>query len=182
MTSLIDDLEADHARFRRYIVWFNEEIGKLAAGGKPDYLLLNLLSTYFAEYPDELHHKKEDIVYTHLADKVRNRRIKLHNLQEQHLEISKRANRFAEIVRLIINDEELPIGEIVEEAASYRDILAAHMSGEEEALFAPARKLLSENDWWEIDRAVGDLYAEEINFDKARSVLAIEKSLDQYDR
>lgn len=182
MTTLIDDLEADHRRFRRYLVWFHEEVGKLAAGERPDYLLLNQLATYFADYPDELHHKTEDIIYARLADKARNRSVALENLQVQHAELSKRANRFVEIVTMIINNEQLPIADVVKEAASYREILTAHMSGEEETLFKPARALLNENDWWEIEQAIGDLHADEVNFDKARSVLAIERSLDQYDR
>lgn len=182
MTRLVEDLEADHARFRRYLVWFNEEVGKLAAGRRPDYLLLNQLATYFAEYPDELHHKKEDIIYARLAEKARARRVALENLHDQHAELSARANRFAEIVLMIINNEQLPVDDVVKEAAAYRDMLIAHMSGEEATLFKPARALLHENDWWEIEQEIGDLYADEINYEKARSVLAIEQWLDEYDR
>lgn len=182
MATLITDLEADHARFRRYLAWLNQEIGKLAAGTSPDYLVLNELATYFADYPDELHHKKEDIVYAHLAEKARRRDLALENLQEQHSELSGRAKRFAEIVLLIINNEQLPIAVIVEEASAYRTILTAHMSSEETSLFEPARTLLKKDDWWEIEQAIGDLYADEINFEKARSVLAIEKLLDSYGR
>lgn len=182
MTTIIDDLEKDHRRFKRYLVWFAEEVAKLPSGETPDYLLLNLLATYFAEFPDELHHKKEDIIYWRLADKARNRRVTLENLQQQHVEISKRANRFAEIVLSIINNEQLPIDSIVEEAAVYRRILSEHMAGEENCLFRPARALLKRDDWIRIDQAIADLYAEEINFEKARSVLAIERALERYDR
>jgi hemerythrin-like domain-containing protein len=182
MATLITDLEADHARFRRYLVWLNQEIGALAAGRRPDYLLLNELAMYFADYPDELHHKKEDIIYAWLAETARSRDIALENLQEQHADLSLRAKRFAEIVLLIINNEQLPIAEIVEEAAAYHAILTAHMSGEETFLFKPARALLKKDDWWEIEQAIGDLYADEINFDKARSVLAIEALLDKHER
>ncbi len=180
MTALIEDLGKDHQRFRRYLVWFSEEIGVLASGGSPDYLLLNMLSTYFADYPDELHHKKEDILYWRVAEKARNKRVSLGNLQEQHIELSVRANRFADIVRSIINNEQLPIDHIVSEAVSYTEILTAHMSSEEDLLFRPARKLLSADDWWNVEQAIGDLLAEEINYEKGRSVLEIEQSLDRY--
>lgn len=182
MARLITDLEADHARFRRYLVWLNQEIITLAAGRRPDYLLLNELAMYFADYPDELHHKKEDIIYTRLAEKARSKDIVLENLQGQHEDLSVRAKRFAEIVLLIINNQQFPVEEIVREAAEYRDTLTAHMSGEETSLFKPARTLLKKNDWWEIEQAIGDLYADEINFDKARSVLEIETLLDRHNR
>jgi hemerythrin-like domain-containing protein len=180
--TIIDDLEKDHARFRKYLIWFHEEVGKLATGETPDYLLLNLLSTYFAEFPDELHHKKEDLVYWRLAEKARTKRVVLINLQDQHEELSKRAHRFADIVMSIINNEQLPIERIVEEAESYRRILSAHMAGEEDALFRPARSLLNKEDWWNIDQAIADLFAADINIQKARSVMALERSLNRYDR
>jgi hemerythrin-like domain-containing protein len=182
MTALIENLEADHKRFRRYLVLFSEEVRNLAQSDGPDYVLLNQLATYFAGYPDELHHKEEDIIYARLVAKARNRRVELINLQQQHAELSKRANHFSDIVLMILNNEQLPIEKIIEEAAAYRNILTAHMTGEEEALFRPARSLLNENDWWEIEQAIGDLYAEQVYYEKTRSILAIEKSLDEYDR
>ena len=182
MATLITDLEEDHARFRRYLAWLNQEIATLAAGQRPDYLLLNELATYFADYPDELHHKKEDIIYARLAEKARGKDIVLEKLQEQHVNLSVRAKRFAEIVMLIINNEQLPIAVIVEGAAAYRSILITHMSAAETSLFEPARTLLNNDDWWEIEQAIGDMYADEVNFEKARSVLAIEAMLDKYER
>ena len=180
MTALIENLEADHKRFRRYLVVFNEEVRNLAQSDGSDYVLLNQIATYFAGYPDELHHKEEDIIYARLATKARSRRVELRNLQQQHVELSHRANHFSDIVSMILNNEQLPIDKVVEESVAYRNILTAHMSGEEETLFRPARSLLNQDDWWDIEQAISDLYAEEINYEKARSVLAIETSLDKY--
>lgn len=180
MSALIENLEGDHKKFRRYLVLFNEEIRKLAQDSGPDYILLNQLATYFAGYPDELHHKEEDIIYAHLAVKARNRRVELLNLQRQHDELSKRADHFSEIVMLILNNEQLPIEKIVEAAETYSATLSAHMSGEESALFKPARSLLSQDDWWAIEQDISELYINDVNYEKARNVLAIESSLEEY--
>lgn len=165
MTALIENLEADHKRFRRYLDLFNAEVRKLAQSGVPDYVLLNQLATYFAGYPDELHHKEEDIIYAHLSVKARNKRVELLNLQRQHVELSIRANQFSEIVMLILNNEQLPIEKIVKAADAYSIALSAHMSGEESALFIPARSLLSQDDWWTIELAISELYINNVNYE-----------------
>ena len=173
MSGLIENLEADHKKFRRFLVLFNDEIRKLSQNNSPDYVLLNQLASYFAGYPDELHHREEDIIYAHLSVKARNRRVELLNLQQQHDELSKRANHFSEIVMLILNNEQLPIDRIVEAADAYSGILLAHMAGEEATLFKPARSLLTQDDWWEIEQAISELYINSVNYEKARNVLAI---------
>lgn len=180
MTSLIDELRNDHQRFRRYLIWFSEEVSKLGSAGSPDYLLLNMLSTYFADYPDEIHHKKEDILYAHLVKRAKCNRVPLENLQEQHHDLSIRANTFSRIVGAIINNEQLPVAEIASEAYSYSRLLSSHMIREEEILFRPSLKLLSRDVWWNVDQEIGDLLADDVNYEKTRSVLAIEHSLEQY--
>jgi len=180
METFLEDLESDHRRFRRYLVRLTGEIERLARGERPDYFLLNMLAQYFAAYPDELHHKKEDILYVALADKVRGSGLGLANIYADHESLSVRGKRFAEIVLLIINEQELPIGRIVDEAREYRELLGRHMSGEDQALFSPARRLFNKNDWDEVNDAVSDLFAEDINYEKARAVLELEQSIDEY--
>lgn len=180
MDSIIDDLEEDHRRFRRYLVWLTEEIDALARGERPDYFFLNMLSEYFAHYPDELHHRKEDIVYARLASHPRHRETGLIDLHEEHCMLSERASQFCEQVQLILNDEQLPIARITKYAREYKDLLGRHMMSEDALLFKPARKLFSRSDWENVNDAIGDLYAEEINFDKARKVLDLEASIDAY--
>jgi len=180
MYNIIDDLEADHRRFQRYLVWLSDEIDSLGEGGDVDYYLLRMLARYFCEYPDELHHKKEDIIYAALAKKLRHARVPLANLHAEHEALSIRAGRFREIVRSIINEQELPRGLVVIEAREYASLLGGHMKSEDISLFAPARKHFSHSDWDTVDDAIADLYAEQIHFDKARSVQELERSIDAY--
>lgn len=180
MTTIIDDLAKEHARFRRYLVSYREEIGKLARGEDADVRLLELLATYFSRFPDELHHKNEDIVYARLEGKAGARRVFLEDLHEQHWEISGRARRFAEILRAGLNEREASIARIVEEAESYAAILVEHMRREEELLFLPSQALFTESDWEFVNDEIADLYAKQINFDKAREVLVLEELLDNF--
>ncbi len=180
MSTIIDDLGRDHARFRRYLTAYKEEIKKLADGLNADFGLLERLAKYFSQFPDELHHKKEDIIYTRIEEKTRNKRRALADLHAQHEELSHRARHFANIMKSVLKDQELPVAQIVDAAENYTTILTAHMQNEEETLFDPARRLFNDNDWAYVNEQVSNLYALDINFEKARQVLEIEKLLDQY--
>ncbi len=180
MSAIIDELDKDHVRFRRYLTAFHAEIGKLADGRGPDYGLLENLAAYFSQYPDELHHKKEDIVYARLEENAQSKRRALEDLQAQHEELSHKARHFAEIVKNILSDQKLPVAQIVAAAEDYAAILSAHMQGEEETLFAPARRLFKAQDWSKADEDIADLYAKGVNFEKMRRIRDIEGILDTF--
>lgn len=180
MAAIIDDLAKDHARFRRYLTSFREEIARLARGEEADFTLLQLLATYFSQFPDELHHKKEDIIYARLEARLRPQREVLENLHEQHAEISARAARFAQMMQAVLGEQEPPIARIIEEAESYAALLGQHMEREDRSLFAPAQTHFSDSDWEIVDGLTADLYADEINFEKAREVLRLEELLDNF--
>lgn len=182
MTTIIDDLAREHARFRRYLGWYRQEIGRLSRGVDPDFTLLDMLAHYFSQFPDELHHKKEDIIYSYLEKKTPDRIKPLTNLHEQHCELSTRARRFAEIVERVLIDQELPIEQVVEEAETYFQALIAHMEGEEDSLFQPARALFTADDWSLIHEEICEMYVTGINLEKARQVLALEQELETYPR
>ena len=180
MASILDDLAEDHARFRRYLTSYREEIGKMANGESADVRLLELLATYFAQFPDELHHKKEDILYGRLEGKARPGDAPLDNLHEQHRVLSQQANHFAGVMEAVLNDAELPISNIVQEAEEYAAILTQHMQSEEASLFDPVRAAFSDSDWAAVEEALAALYALDINFEKVREVRAIEDLLDAF--
>lgn len=178
MFDIISDLEEDHRRFRRYLVWLTDEIEAFGRGNDVDYFFLRMLARYFSEYPDELHHKKEDIIYAALTNKLRYARVPLANLHAEHEALSIRAGRFREIIHDIVNDQELPRARVVIEAREYKAQLGNHMMNEDVALFAPARKHLIASDWDAVNCAIADLYAKKINFDKARSVRELERHIE----
>jgi hemerythrin-like domain-containing protein len=178
MTTIIDDLAKDHARFRRFLVAFRDDLAKLACREDPDLHQLDLLATYFARFPDELHHKVEDIIYARLEAAARNLRTPLENLRHQHAAISERAQRFAATMKALLNDEALPVREIAAAGDDYVRLLVWHMESEEEVLFRPAQALFTAADWRRVNEDISDLYAIAINYEKAREVLRLEERLD----
>ncbi len=188
MKTIIDDLICDHNKFRRFLNWYETEVNKLRSGDRPDYNLLEHLAEYFLLFPDELHHKKEDIIYDFLETKndefsksaaLGNQR--LYNLRLEHITISDIAATFKKGVSQALSGQELPRDELVNHASTYIVALRRHINQEEEAFFPRALASLNESDWRKVNLALSDLLSEEVDIYKARYVLELEKSLiEQY--
>jgi hemerythrin-like domain-containing protein len=82
------------------------------------------------------------------------------------------------MMRAVLSEQELPIAHIVEEAESYAALLGRHMESEERSLFEPALRQFSKPDWEIVNDNIADLYALDINFEKAREVIRLEEMLD----
>lgn len=180
MKTIIDDLKKDHRRFERFLGWYEREIAELAGGRSPNYELLRLLSEYFCMFPDELHHKKEDLVYDVLAGYAADCGEALHNLREEHERISKLADDFEREVEAVLNEQELPVELLVKSARDYIGAMWEHMRKEEEVFFPQAIDRLKDEDWARIHEKAADFFAEEINVDRAKQILKIEESLNDF--
>ena len=59
---LMSGLRGDHRNMAMLLDSLDREIDKLAASGETDYDLVRDIMLYLTEYPDVVHHPKEDIV------------------------------------------------------------------------------------------------------------------------
>ena len=184
MNAIIADLMEDHKRFRFLLTHYDHELGALRAGEDPNYRLLRDLAHYFSLFPDELHHKKEDIIYEFLATREdelaaspSQGNARLHDLRHDHHVISADAATFREGILQVLAGEQLPRDELSLYGSKYILTLRRHMQLEEESFFPRASKSIRDDEWRDLVDRFGDLFAEQIDTRKAREVLDIEKSL-----
>ncbi|MCH7834317.1 MAG: hemerythrin domain-containing protein, partial [Proteobacteria bacterium] len=62
----MNELRADHRNMVMLLDLLDAESASLAAGNEPDYDLVYDIMTYMTEYPDAVHHPKEDLIYRHI--------------------------------------------------------------------------------------------------------------------
>ena len=186
MKTVIDDLIEDHRRFRILLNQYERELAALRNGREIDYNLLNDLAEYFCLFPDELHHRKEDIIYEFLLELGDNLSTspsqgdaRLYDLRAEHASISNDAEIFREGVAQAVAGAQLPRDQLTHRGDEHILHLRQHMRREEESLFPRALAAIDESGWDIINKRFGDLLAEEVNLTKAREVLKIEKSLLQ---
>ncbi len=184
MNAIIDDLIADHQRFRKFLTHYERELDALRTGGEPDYGLLNDLAEYFSQFPDELHHKKEDIIYEFLiasdderASSPSQGNERLFDLKSEHDTISRDASTFREGVKQVLAGEQLPRDQLSHFGTDYVLSLRRHMQGEETSFFPRALASISDEDWGVISARISDLSADKVDYEKTREILEIEKDI-----
>lgn len=128
---------------------------KIAEGGQaPDLKVFRAMLLYIRDYPEKVHHVKEDEflfarlrMRTHEADKV------LDELEAQHAmgdalirEVERALSRY--------EHEGAPaLASLLATAESYANFYYTHMRLEEDVVLPMARKVLSAEDWTWIDSA-----------------------------
>lgn len=184
MNAIITDLIEDHKRFRFLLTHYEAQLDALRSGGEPRYRLLRDLAQYFSLFPDEVHHKKEDIIYDflastedHLSSSPSQGNERLHDIRNDHDVISADAATFREGIVQVLAGEQLPRDELSLYGSKYILTLRRHMQHEEESFFPRALSSIEPKAWKEIIDRFGELFAEDIDAHKAREVIEIEKSL-----
>ena len=66
---MMNELRTDHRNMVLLLDLLDAETVRLADSDEPDYELIYDVMTYLAEYPDAVHHPKEDLIYRHIKSK-----------------------------------------------------------------------------------------------------------------
>jgi hemerythrin-like domain-containing protein len=121
---------------------------------KPDFAVFRSMLRYIDEYPERLHHPKEDEhLFARLLRRFAGARKLVEGLQEEH---ARGAKLIRELERkLMFFEEGWPegAGEFLGAVDAYADFHWKHMRKEETELLPLAEKHLTADDWRAIDRA-----------------------------
>jgi hemerythrin-like domain-containing protein len=121
---------------------------------KPEFPVFHAMLRYIDEFPEELHHPKEDkFLFPPVAARALGAQALIDGLRQEHEE-GKRLIR--ELERsLVLFEDAWPAGaaEFLLTVDAYADFHWKHMRKEEQELLPLAEKYLSAEDWREIDRA-----------------------------
>ena len=121
---------------------------------RPRFQVLRSMLRYIDEYPERLHHPKEDEhLFARVLERAPEARLLIEELQAEHEE---GARLIRELERaLLFFEEGWPIGAREFEAAveAYADFHWQHMRKEEQQLLPLAERVLTAEDWRAIDRA-----------------------------
>ena len=154
MPRIIDKLKLEHSEFRRFLHNFDEELKKFEKGRSPDYEMLDALLDFFTSFPDEWHHKKEDLVYDALVPKLGRLNASLSDLRAEHQRLETGAKGFDDRIAHLRRGSDLSMKEIVQVGNTYSRLLRHHMVKEDQVFFPLAEEHLIAADWAEIEREI----------------------------
>jgi hemerythrin-like domain-containing protein len=152
MAAVIGVLREEHRSIARLLDALEHQIDVFGRAGMPDYDVICGISAYFLEYPDRCHHPKEDVVFRRLAAEHPAEASGLRDLLQEHAAVHDRAAAFADTVRELLNDTDIPRAAVVEAARGFIDTQRRHLRAEEEIFFPLAERVLTAADWAQVER------------------------------
>ncbi|MHC4706595.1 MAG: hemerythrin domain-containing protein [Planctomycetota bacterium] len=147
---LMNGLRGDHRNMALLLDLLDAEIDRLSASEEPDYDLVRDIVLYMTEYPDVVHHPKEDIVFRHLKSLRPEIRTDLERVETDHQYLEESGLKLKKDMEAISNGAELDRGELIEKFHHYMEQLREHMYWEETDLFSVADELQLHGDWSEV--------------------------------
>jgi len=150
LDQLIGGLRVDHRNIVMLLDLLDAEIDKLAGAGEPDYDIVRDIMLYVTEYPDIVHHPKEDIVYRHLKSLRPEIHTQLERVETDHRYIEKSGLKLRNSIEAISIGAILDRDQLTEKFRYYMEQLREHMYWEETELFSLADELQHFGDWSEV--------------------------------
>lgn len=147
MTALVQDILREHRSLSQVLAVFEREIDAFEAGERFDAELWHLILDYLRDFPEQVHHPKEDLIYRRLMRRRREAAPALHDLEAEHVRLKATLGRLAELVEAVERDVELPRELLVGAARDFLAFHRTHMVKEEESFLPYAESHLDAEDW-----------------------------------
>jgi hemerythrin-like domain-containing protein len=147
---LMSGLRGDHRNMVMLLDLLGAEINRLATSGEPDYDLVRDIMLYVTEYPDVVHHPKEDIVYRHLKSLRPEIHTDLERVETDHQFIKESGLKLRNGIEAISIGANLSRDGLIKKLYNYMDQHREHMYWEEINLFSLADELQHYGDWSEV--------------------------------
>lgn len=154
MVEILHRLREEHRNIARLLKALEHQLVIFDAGEQPDYDVLAAAAEYFTGFPDRCHHPKEDLIFEKLKEKDSAAAASIGNLDVEHKEIAGLARHFQEAVENVLEEVEVPRGAFDAVMRHFISEQRRHMEMEEQQFFPLALKVLSKEDWAEIDAKV----------------------------
>ena len=154
MTAALTIIKDEHRALAAVLHGLLHLVGQIRdAGQAPDFALLKSMLDYIVNFPDRLHHPKEDeYVYRVLREREPSTAAMLDELQDEH-------RRGPDVTRTMVDALEAyhqdanAFEAFAKAVASYAEFQWAHMRKEEDVILPIAQKALQPADWVAIDAA-----------------------------
>jgi hemerythrin-like domain-containing protein len=173
MNPLLATLHEDHVNMAKLLTLLDQQLAVFRDGGTVDFGLLQDIMDYMSQYPDGVHHPREDLIARRLAERDPAAAADAQGLMAEHADLGDLSRRVHAAVGEIALGAELPREGVVQLVEDYADRLRHHMSREESGFFPLAERLLTDADWdalrSQFDAAHDPLFGDDVQ-EKFRSL------------
>jgi hemerythrin-like domain-containing protein len=150
LPEILDRLHREHADFARLLDLLERQLA-LFDRGDADYDTIGAILQYCIEYPDAVHHPKEDMIYAALRNTDPALAAEVGDLEEDHGNLAVMTRELAALVERILSEEPVDREEVHRLTRDFILRYRHHIAREELHVFPAARQVLSEKDWIALD-------------------------------
>jgi hemerythrin-like domain-containing protein len=161
-------LQNEHHDIARLLRVLERQLAVLREGGWPRYDLLRSALHYFANFPDLVHHPKEDRVFARLAERAPSLSAAVADMVAEHDRLGDATRGFETLLERDHVDDPDWRDAVTQSLDAYIDFYWRHMATEEGTLLPRAREVLSEADWEEVDAVIDPVFGEAVAEQYAR--------------
>lgn len=151
MSNIIDQLHLDHVNVSKVLNLLTQQHKIMQTDEAPDYVLISYILNYFHNYPDHIHHPKENAVFEEYLKHHDESQDTLRALMVEHKDMAQLTRDLREIIDSVLDGAIVAKDSLVQQLADFIDRQQQHMDTEEGRVFPLLRKTLTSNDFQRID-------------------------------
>ena len=155
MKTALDVIRSEHRDIAAVLHGLQYLVREVREGKrKPDFRVLRAMVHYIDTFPEKLHHPKEDRhLFARLRERTKEASEVLDQLEAQHIHGAKLIRDLEQnLLRWEMGGPE-DFGPFADEVERYSEFHWRHMRQEEEVVLPLAERVLTAEDWQEIDQA-----------------------------
>lgn len=156
MPEILNKLHDDHINFIQLINYLELQLACIQDCKVVDFELILLAMTYMQEYPDDVHHPQENIIFNYYSQKYNTCSDDIAELMQQHETMPQLTDSILDMLQSIVCETPINRSEFCEILATYIDTQKQHMNLEEAAVYPDINQHMSADDWksvlteWEV--------------------------------
>jgi hemerythrin-like domain-containing protein len=148
----MNELRTDHRNMVLLLDTLDAETSRLIEHNEPDYELIDEIMCYMSDYPDAVHHPKEDMIYRHIHATHPEVEESLQHIEADHKALAAATLHILRELDALVPDEVPDHERLTTALQKYSQSLREHMFWEEKDLFALADTMSEDAAWVELLR------------------------------
>jgi hemerythrin-like domain-containing protein len=138
---------AEHAAFWRLLDRLEAQVALFHGGETPDYRLMIDVVSYLREFPDRVHHPREDAAFERMVAHDPSLRLPVNRLLQEHRVLATAGEELLRQLDEVLDGGYLPRESIEASVDTYLVYYRHHLTTEERTILPRAAALLLDEDW-----------------------------------
>ena len=154
MSDILAQWHTEHVNFAKLLNILEAQLNLFHEGERPNYELMLDVMFYMTNYPDVLHHPREDLAFARIRELDAGTAPLVDELSKQHAQLRDVGERLVRALSDIVNGSIVPRESVEAPGRAYIASFRSHMRTEENDILPKAAKLLRDKDWATIKAAI----------------------------